>query len=385
MGYTAGAAAPVSAIEVIEQSDAASAWFDSSSPDEYVGLDMDVSAISIGKTSGGGEAFAMIRFSLFADFFADEVNEARLKLKLAGGAPPEALRVGLVSDAWDAALTTRPEARAMLDALTYEQAAKEDDGWISADVTQYVKAWLSGGAPNYGFALYGADDAPAAAFVSSISEDAGKPRLTVTGTKANRRADFGKFPYTDSTFPGQKEDEGGNCLSYALRDYDMILADNLYVDYDDMNIIYKESGDDGVAEYSALLVERYVSKHGGALAITNLRRIDSYDSPIDASNEYRIALRVGCHPIDGEFDLSGKSAFDFHVRAQVNDGRWAQKFPLDPSMIVPGSAADIDPGKYPWDAALMWSSKFQNYYDSGTIYFAVTKTTDALTSHLTKK
>jgi hypothetical protein len=127
-------------------------------------------------------------------------------------------------------------------------------------------------------------------------------------------------------------------------------------------------------------VEDYVEARKAGLQISGFRRIADFDSEIDAAREYRVAMRVGCK-VFGEVDLGGKGCFDYHFWAQLRDGRWAQKFPLDPSVIIPCTGPGISPGKYPWDSALQWYPKTQGYYTSKVVYFAVAKDTDAFTGH----
>jgi hypothetical protein len=263
-----------------------------------------------------------------------------------------------------------------------EVAVKQEaDGWISLPVTDLVRDWLGGAAPNYGLAIFG--DESVCAFVSGGGDDvAAFPYLSVSGVVGERTARYGKFDYTASPLPGAADDEGGNCMSYALRDTNMILLDALDADFDKMNEIYTASGEDAVAEYIAELSMAYVEAHKEGLRVSNFRRIDGFDAEIDPKTEYRIALRVGCKVFGGEAELGRKGMFDYHFRAQLSDGRWAQKFPLDPSEIIPCSAPGLSPGKYPWDSAVMWYGKTQDYYTSRVIYFAVTKATDEFTRHL---
>jgi hypothetical protein len=171
-------------------------------------------------------------------------------------------------------------------------------------------------------------------------------------------------------------------MSYALRDTRMILADDLELDYDSMNSLYAVGGEGAVLEYIAGLVEDYVEAHRGSLKILDFRRLESFDSAIDPKKEYRIALRIGCKIWDGEeIDLGGKGNFDYHFRAQLSDGQWAQKFPADISEVIPCSGPGLSPGKYPWNSALQWMPKFQNYYTGDVVYYAVTKDTDDFTRH----
>jgi hypothetical protein len=221
---------------------------------------------------------------------------------------------------------------------------------------------------------------------SDWADDEGNPYpfpfLEVTGQASDRALAYGKFGYTGMPLPGTAVDEGGNCLSYVLRDTDMILVGDLDVDFGEMNRLYDESGEDAVVDYLAARVADYVDAHKNGLQISRFRRLEDFTSDIDAKTEYRVALRVGAKVEPGsKADLEARGAFDYHFRAQLNDGQWAQKFPLDASEIIPGSGPGVSPGKYPWDSALQWLSKFQSYYTSKVVYFAVTKDTDAFTRH----
>jgi hypothetical protein len=66
----------------------------------------------------------------------------------------------------------------------------------------------------------------------------------------------------------------------------------------------------------------------------------------------------------------------------LKDGSWAEKLSGDHSRLTAGSNAELDPSKYPWDSAFQWGyEKWNDYYNSDPVYFAVTKTTDDFTSH----
>lgn len=98
----------------------------------------------------------------------------------------------------------------------------------------------------------------------------------------------------------------------------------------------------------------------------SMRIIDSYDSPI-AQNEYRIALRTG--------------EIDYHFMVQHSDGSWSHKPGFLSTRLIDGA----NPSVIAWDAPQINSfflSEFgiikevdpiPNYYDSATIYFAVSK------------
>ncbi|MDR0570582.1 MAG: DNRLRE domain-containing protein [Clostridiales Family XIII bacterium] len=363
------------------------AWYSEDEPEDSTGVSVDSETVRIGKTADGKDVFSLLRLPLKGTWLAAEVSEARLWLKPeGGGAAPEAVRVSFASQPWSFSLTTRAEARALVEtgSMSSQPVQKEKDGWVSVPVTDYVRVLLSGEHPNYGFALFGETEGETAAFASGWAEDAAsRPYLRVTGAAGERDLGHGKFAYAETPLPGAGIEEGGNCMSYALRDLDMILIDDLGADFDEMNRVYAESGEDGVADYTAKLVEDYVGAHEDALGISDFRRLDGFDAGIDPSAEYRVALRVGCKVYEEAPDLGGKGNFDFHFWAQLDDGQWAQKFPLDASEIVPASGPGIPPDKYPWDSALMWTDKAQNYYTSKVTFFAVTKGTEEFTKHKT--
>jgi hypothetical protein len=358
------------------------AWFGEEYPEDSVGVSIDTEVIRVGKNAGGKASFALIRLPLKATWYAQEITGARLFLKIAEGSAPAKLQLGAAPQLWDTANTTRVDIQAMMKTqpLTELEVKQEPDGWVSLAVTDLVKSWLSGETPNYGLAMFG--DERVCSFVSDGGSDVDAfPYLLVSGAVGERADNYGKFSYTETPLPGAAYDEGGNCMSYALRDTNMILIDALNADFDMMNKIYEASGEDAVAEYFAGLVMDYVKANKAGLQISNFRRIGGFNAVIDPKSEYRIALRVGCKVFDNQVHLEEDDMFDYHFWAQLSDGRWAQKFPQDPSEIIPCSAPGLSPGKYPWDCALMWYGKTQGYYTSEVIYFAVTKDTNAFTLH----
>ena len=87
----------------------------------------------------------------------------------------------------------------------------------------------------------------------------------------------------------------------------------------------------------------------------SMRIIDSYDSPINP-NEYRIALRTG--------------EADCHFMLQHSDGSWSHKPSSLPSRLIAGD----NPSEIAWDGhAKTGRVIYNNYYNSKTVYFAVTK------------
>lgn len=361
----------------------ASASFIGEAPENYRGSGIDSQMLRIGKAEGGGDFFAFVRSPLGSDFFAEEISEARLFLKTARGKAPEKLRMGNICGYWswvDAANFS--EAKSLVDeeSLSVVAARPENDGWVSLDLTEMVKAWLRGEARNDGIALFGADGEAQAMFVSAETwSKTEEPYIEVTGKIGARGAKYGKFGYSQQPTEGLIHSGGGNCLAYALRDNIPVSGENLGIAHAELNRIYSESGDGGVVEYIAGLLEDYVEKYRAELCISNFRRIEGFDGEIDPESEYRIALRVGCDP-EHPMKWSARN-FDFHFWAQISDGRWAHKPALAPSRIVPGSPG-VSPEKYAWNIGEQWTDeKTYGFYGSKAVYYAVTKHTDEFTEH----
>ena len=98
----------------------------------------------------------------------------------------------------------------------------------------------------------------------------------------------------------------------------------------------------------------------------SIRIIDSYDSPI-GSNEYRIALRTGQE--------------DYHFMMQHSDGSWSHKpgfcktrlIDGDNPSVVSWDMPKIDPIYFYYYGIILEDGAIWNYYDSKTVYFAVSK------------
>ncbi|GHU74513.1 hypothetical protein AGMMS49992_16180 [Clostridia bacterium] len=333
----------------------------------------------------GDAIFTLLRVPLKATWLADEITAASLFVKPIGTAPSK-LRVGTTAQPW-ATNATAAEARSVVDegSLNSYPLTAEADGWVSIDVTAIVKGWLSREVNNNGFALFAEPGEPMLTF--SSDDDLDGPQtfayLKVSGVEGDRPLTYGKFGYTQQPADGEPTDSGGNCMSYALRDTHMILENSLKIDSDRLNELYMQGGADATADYIDELVLAYVAKHAEDLQISGIRKLESYDAPIDIAKEYRIAMRTGCR-VDDEtsIDLGGHENFDYHFWVQLNDGRWAQKFPLDPSEIIPGTGPGIDPGRYQWNSTISWYDMGSHgYYTSKITYYAITKDTDAFTAH----
>ena len=357
-------------------------WFSEDSPYEYCD---DSKSIHVGKSPGGGDAFALLRMSLRGDWLAEEVTGARLFLKVAEGTPPREINIGTVAKSWSPATLERDMVKTVIheNSFALSDVRREENGWVSMDVTYIVKRWLNGEMPNRGFALFPGGDGALGIFVSGASADKSvAPRIVISATASERSTAYGKFGFTKQPIQGFTNPiVGGNCLSYALRDIDGIIFEDLTYTVDDLNRIFFDSGENGVLEYVAATVEEYIEANKEGLQISSVRRIDSFDSPIDAGKEYRIVFRVSANATP-ELPMTEKNGFDFHLWAQLGDGRWTQKSPSVFSSVIPGTGPGISPLRYLWDAGDMWGiERWQEWYTSDGIYYAVTKDTGEFTCH----
>lgn len=303
------------------------------------------------------------------------LESARLWLKFKEGEVSKSLTYSLICANWNSGNLTYADMQNILIPGESVDVKEEADGWVSFDITAPAKKWVSAEIQNYGFVLVDTSGSEAVYYSSGGDGESNYPKLELNYTKypetvTNRQ---GKF---DFTMVGEYE---GNCLAYALRDKDMILGEDLAVDYDEMNRIYGQSGEDAVADYIASITESYVEAHKDSLQISSLRRIDSYYSEINPQTEYRVVMRFGYPYHDMPLD---EKNFDFHWRIQVSNGRWTQKFPLEEPGYIQCLPAGSDPAKYRWDSAWIWGIfKFQDVYASKPVYYAVTKSCDEFTTH----
>ncbi len=363
-------------------------WFSEDKPD-FIGANANAEIIQVGKTAGGKDIFSLIHLPMRGTWLSGEIESAKLFLKYVDGKAPSALLIGLLKGFWSTD-TDLAKAKTLFDSssVSLTDVKKEDDDWVSVDIKDYVKGWLSGDVRNNGLVLLGEKDGEQASFVSDwAGESENPPRLEVRGTVGKRDLSYGKFAYLrhpenpkdDSVIA---ENETANCLSYALRDTDVIGAEELGLDYGILNETYKKSGEDALADYCAGKVVEYVERNKAGLKISGFRQIEDFNSEIDSKKEYRIAFRVGCRLFGDEVLDDEPGKFDYHVWAQINTGQWAQKFMFTPTEIIPNVPPGVSPGRYPWDGTLDWGyEKYTAVHTSKIIYFAVTKDADGFTSH----
>ena len=130
-----------------------------------------------------------------------------------------------------------------------------------------------------------------------------------------------------------------NCYAYALGETEWK---------------YVGGSPDAVQDFSVANVAQMVLDDAKADG-RSMRIIDSYDSPINP-NEYRIALRTG--------------EADYHFMLQHSDGSWSHKPSSLPSRLIAGD----NPSEIAWDGYAKTGRVIcNNYYNSKTVYFAVTK------------
>lgn len=298
--------------------------------------------------NSGEDMLGLIRLPLPAGIEPQNVLSASMSLKIKTGDAPD-ITARPVTLVWDRLEVTWGEIKDYVSDIKSGEAAITEDGWYSIDITDIVKGWLSGTIPNYGLLLE--ENRGISAFYTAYTEEEYYPELKISYMPVAET--YAPFPY------GQQE--YGNCLSFALRDKESILLEDLGIQMPVLQEAYTTGGVSAAFQYVKDLTVEYAEKNAESLSISSFREIESFDAPIN-ENEYRIALRIGMD----------ESSFDYHLQMQLEDGSWAEKFGPETSRIVPGSNGKLDPGLYPWDQNSFWGlAKWTAYYDSETAYFAV--------------
>ncbi|MDR3296607.1 MAG: DNRLRE domain-containing protein [Clostridiales Family XIII bacterium] len=328
----------------------------------------------IGKDADGLRSEALFRFPLPAGIPGEAIRDAYVYLRYKEGDAPE-LRAAEVTGSWYTVSSTWKDTAAHISAENTSPASEDaGGGWYRIDVTDLAKCWLRGENDNNGIAVQETRDGKQAVFYSAFAAEAAYcPKLVISFTPEPDGERFGKYAYAPQT--------EGNCMSYALRDRDMILYDDLF-DTQAFQAVYDAGGTDGALAYVKKEVLNYVNLHKDGLKIERIRELTGPDAAIDPETEYRIALRIGFRDRSLLAGIQVDEDFDYHFHAQLADGSWAEKTPQEASRRVPGSNPDTDPGKYPWHQGYMWGyEKWNGYYTSDVAYFAVTKPAEAFTNH----
>ncbi|MDR0841278.1 MAG: DNRLRE domain-containing protein [Christensenellaceae bacterium] len=324
--------------------------------------------------NGNAQSMA-VHFPLPAAVTADSVASARLRLTQAEGADVSAITATAISHTWTfAELSWENFAEGVTGAPS--RAGQVDEGAYVLDITDIVKAWLAGDCANYGVLLQKTVPGNGASFYTGFGMELTQfPALEVEVFKPEAEVRYAKFDYTPQ--------EEGNCFSYALRDLAPVYYDTLITDTPEFQRTYDAGGLEAALQYMKEACFNYIEANKEALGIESFRELTGFDDAIDASTEYRVALRIGFRERNGADGIQVAEDFDYHLKAQTADGGWAEKTPGEASRQSPGANALVDPGKFPWDESFMWGyEKWNDFYDSGTVYFAVTKPGEAFTRHI---
>lgn len=334
----------------------------------------DLSLMETGGSTAGRRLAALVRCPLPTGVTAENVVSAYLYLKHSGGDEPS-LRAGIALKSWVFSDVTWEYLAGAVqpDETAVSVPSGKDVGWDKIEVTGIVRAWLAGEYANYGFVLEETRDGKNTVYYSGSGLDpTAYPKLEVTYTPDHSGQSYGKYSYTAQN--------NGNCLSFALRDTDGIFYDDLITDTAAFQKVYDEGGESAALSYFKDICLAYIERNKDALQIESIRELSGFDAEIDTAKEYRVALRIGFRDRSVSPGIQVDQDFDYHLRAQLTDGTWAEKTPGESSRIVPGSNAKLDPGKHPWDESFMWGyEKWNDFYTSDVVYFAVTKATDAFT------
>ncbi|GHU82474.1 hypothetical protein FACS1894196_0850 [Clostridia bacterium] len=354
------------------ESSVVSSWVTEEVPDQNVfAFDASPEVMPV-----GGARHALVRIDMPWGISDKALDKAYLCLLQSGGETPK-LTISPINMVWSYGNVTWQDSLGtdgFRDAASDADAQKNGD-WVKIDVTAYVKGVLSGERPNYGLVLSQAEGE--STFYSAFaSDEALLPKLEIAYDKAEAEEVFGQYEYTAQEF--------GNCLSFALRDTSGIYYDALFTQADTAPFqkAYDEGGVNTALQFVKEKVFAYIDNNLQSLNIASYREIDAYDAPVDPDTEYRVCLRVGFRDRSFPEGIQVDQDFDYHLKAQTRDGTWAEKTPGEASRIVPGTHAGVNPALFPWDESYLWGyEKWNDFYDSDAVWFAVSKAGEGFTEH----
>ncbi|MDR0917460.1 MAG: DNRLRE domain-containing protein [Oscillospiraceae bacterium] len=356
------------------ESSVVTAWVTSELPDQNIlSADGGLDAMPVG---GGYQA--LVRIELPSGISENELRGAYLCLTQASGDKPS-LAIAAANKPWSFGDITWSNSLGDSGFAGEPKAvdAQKVGGVWKLDVTEYVRRILAGDAPNYGVVLSRSDGV--SDFGSGFAEEAVMPKLEVTYSGAETAEKFGKYDYTAQG--------SGNCLSYALRDISGIYYGDLFSESDTVLFqqTYDEGGTDAALQFVKANVFSYIERNKQALGIVSYREIDGFGAPIDTDTEYRVCLRVGFRDRSFPEGIQVDEDFDYHLKVQTSDGTWAEKTPGEPARVCPGTYGGCDVARFPWDESYLWGyEKWNDFYDSAAVYFAVTKDGAGFTQHRTE-
>ncbi|MCL2512383.1 MAG: DNRLRE domain-containing protein, partial [Oscillospiraceae bacterium] len=141
-----------------------------------------------------------------------------------------------------------------------------------------------------------------------------------------------------------KKDDTLRCFGYVL---EMTYSPELIMNYgESVETVFGKT---------KTKIESLNSVNGGKKRCTRLDSKDSWLRP----DEYKVAMRVGSH------NLLVEKTHGYHFIVQLNNGRWAEKAGDKDSKDL----GAVNPDTMNWGLVL----GIDRYYNSDTIYFAVTK------------
>jgi hypothetical protein len=97
----------------------------------------------------------------------------------------------------------------------------------------------------------------------------------------------------------------------------------------------------------------------------------AYNSSINTSVEYRVALRVGWVDTNGDGELDAnqywQDDWDYHWWYETSTGQWAEKHGTQPSGLISGTSSSTNPYNVVWPLP----GEYANFYTSSCRYYAV--------------
>lgn len=176
--------------------------------------------------------------------------------------------------------------------------------------------------------------------------------------------------YTNKTYNLIDDyDSNQNCAGYAWNYDEFVDMDTLGISYTELNNCSSLSSLRTLVKNKS---EAYMSNHGIAANV-----IDSYNSSINTSTQYRVVMRVGYYDTNGngEWDFSsypGSDDWDYHWWMQLGDGTWADKRGHFPTRIIPNSNIYSDPDNILWTLWSYGEAVYNDFYSSIPVYYKIT-------------
>jgi hypothetical protein len=283
----------------------------------------------------------------------NQVTSGYVRIEKYGATDPQVAGYRVTGSWSSATITWNNKPGYSTSAADHSDYAYNDTGawWRMSNCTAMVKNWLDGTYSNYGLCVkdHDEDGGVWTNFYSSDAPSPDKPELHILYNYGCR-----SYEYEPSA--------NINCMGYAVS-YDAYITGDM--------LGMTPSGIDACNTLSDWLNYTQSKSETWMTSHVDYGSLAAYNSSINTSVEYRVALRVGWVDTNGDGELDAnqywQDDWDYHWWYETSTGQWAEKHGTQPSGLISGTSSSTNPYNVVWPLP----GEYANFYTSSCRYYAV--------------